>query len=144
VGIYKVGWGAGFANEVLPAYPLLNAKVWSADAPGSEHVVLPSGEEDVWLTGTHEFVGGDVGWIEPVGSGGVTGWEGATGWKAFLAWARQSNVVRFYPDRDTPLTYVDAYLVEPRQGEPQKGEDFLYSFRLVLRSSDGTPFEGIE
>jgi hypothetical protein len=139
----KITWGTSYANTLSIGYPLDQASTWSEPREGSEQAVAPSGEVDAWTVGTDEYLAGSVRWIptsttaDPV----ATGWDGATGFSAFLAWARDMNAFRFYPDA-TSGTYFDAVLVEPLKGEPGLEEDGCRTLRIKIRSTADSPFTG--
>jgi len=136
--IPKITWGTSFANTLNFGFPLDNPVAWNDPREGSEVLVMESGARDAWTLGTDEFLAGDVRWIpgqnttDPV----ATGWDGSTGFKAFLAWARDMNKLRFYPDKNSG-TYHTCYLVEPLKGEPPAEPDGTRRIRLVI-VDDGT------
>lgn len=138
----KITWGTSFANTLTIAY-VDDPVAYPEPRGGSEWAMSPSGVEDAWMVGDDEFLAFVAGWIpttdttDPV----ATGWDGATGWAAFLAWARDKNVFRFFPDADS-ATYQTAYLAEPMRGPPELEDDGTRRLSILLRSSDGTAFTG--
>lgn len=102
----RIRWGASFGNDLVLGYPLDDAIAYSLPREGSDWAIAPSGAEDAWIVGTDYFLEGDVRWIpgEPRTDRPATGWDyhaaagDARGVEAFLAWARQKNTLRYYPD----------------------------------------------
>jgi hypothetical protein len=133
--LFKITWGAAFANTLLPAYPLDKATAYAEPKEGQETVKLGSGVEDAWALTEDQVLEGDVRWLT------MAEWDGATGWRAFLAWARQKNVFRFYPDKDSG-TYYSCYIQEPTAGPPTLEDDMTRSVHLKLRTSDDSPITG--
>lgn len=138
-----VKWGVGYANTLRAGYLLDNVTGWDEPRAGSDAVQAPSGVEESWIVGTDYLLAGDLTFIpqsdttDPV----ATGWSGATGVRAFLAWGRDKNVLRFYPDATDAATYIECYLVEPMTGEPASEQDGTRRVKLKLRNST-TPFDG--
>src|SRR5581483_7393698 len=116
-----IKWGAAFANTLHVGYWLDNVNAWDEPRAGSETVQSPSGAEDAWDVGTDYYLAGDITFIPTTDTADplATGWDGTTGVRAFLAWARDKNLLRFYPDATDATTHIDCYLVEPMQGPPQ-------------------------
>ena len=143
--IPQITWGTSFANTLSFGYPLSLTRAWTADREGSEYAKGASGAQDAWITGTDAFLRGDWTWIPPSdGTDPVaTGWDGATGVDAFLAWARQGNAFRFYPNKDVG-TYIECYLVSPEGGRPpdtpEDGWHHILGF--TIRSVSGSAFTG--
>jgi hypothetical protein len=138
----KILWGAGFANTLNVGYLLDNVKAGDEPRAGSAFDQAPSGVEDSWITGFDFILEAELRWIPPVNTASpvATGWDGTTGVRAFLAWARQKNVVRFYPDA-TSGTSIDCYLADPMQGYGDVETDGTRRLPLKLRNSS-TAFDG--
>lgn len=66
------------------------------------------------------------------------------GWRAFLAWAREANVFRWYPDVDHPAVYYPMRLVEPLtdSGLTLERGSRHRALRLVMRTSDRSVLTG--
>ena len=94
------------------------------------------------MTGHFQFLRATVKFLAPTSVAGATGWDGTTGWRAFLEWAREGNVFRFYPDKNTLGTFVDCYLIEPMFDGGSLLDDFTRELPVLFRSDDGTPFTG--
>lgn len=139
----KILWGAAFANTLNVAQPLDSAVSYPVPREGSEWNQGPSGVRDAWIIGDDQRLTGDVRWIPTadVASPAATGWDGAAGWRAFLQWARGARVFRFFPDAAL-AAYVEAYLIDPMQGEPGLEEDGSRSLRITIESADGSAFDG--
>lgn len=139
-GIYrgtvpKIAWGTGFADTLTFAQPLDVANCYSGSPAGWEPVTVEAvnGERDGWAHATFEFLEGVVKRIPRVDTGGVTGWEGATGWDAFLAWARDANPFRFYPDASAG-TYWEVLLWAPlEEGQHEEAWSRHRELRIVMR-----------
>ncbi len=133
--IPKITWGGSFANTLQPATPLDDPVAFTRPMDGHKVVKNPSGTQDAWHVGMEYVLEGSVRWIPSANTsyGGitVTGWDGATGWDAFLEWARDKNLLRFYPDKDVG-SYVTCYLDGPMEGPPQKEGTGEGVVRLVL------------
>lgn len=131
----KILWGASFANTLSFGYPLDSVKAGDEPRAGSSVDQAPSGVEDAWTVGTDYVLAASVRYIPQTDTASpvATGWDGATGFRAFLAWARDKNLVRFYPDKDAG-TFIDCYLVEPMTGQPELEEDGTRVLALKLRS----------
>jgi hypothetical protein len=138
----KILWGAAFANTLAIGYWLDNTAAGDEPRPGSEVVQAPSGIEEAWTIGTDFLLTGEVRYIPPTDTATpvATGWDGATGFRAFLAWARDKNVIRFYPDA-TAGTSIDCYLVEPMTGQAAPEADGTRRVVLKLRNTT-TAFDG--
>jgi hypothetical protein len=137
-------WGASYVNTLTFGYPLYNGRAYSDPSLGSERARAPSGVMDAWKPGDDQVLEGDARWIPTTDSSNpvATGWDGATGWREFLEWARDANVVRFVPDKDTPGTYIESYLLEPWEGPPgREDDDGTKQVHLKLLST-GTAFSG--
>ena len=138
----KITWGAAFANTVSIAYPLDSVSAGDEPRAGSSFDRVSSGVEDAWITGTDYLLTADIRWIPQVDTATplATGWDGATGVRAFLAWARQKNQLRFFPDAASG-TYITCYLAEPMQGLPSAESDgsrkLTFTFRSASTAWDG-------
>ena len=132
----KILWGSGFANTLSFGYPLDNVVAGDEPRAGSSVDQAPSGVEDAWTVGTDYVLSADVRYIPQADtvSPTATGWDGATGFRAFLAWARDKNLVRFYPDKDAG-TFIDSYLVDPMTGQGSLEEDGTKRVTLKLRNA---------
>lgn len=114
----RIRWGSGspgYTNELIFRTPLDEAVAWGEPSVGSAFAVAPSGVEDAWLEAYEYFLAGAARHIptaDVVSLPPATGWEGAAGWDALLAWAREKNLLRFYPDGrnllDNPSLALDA------------------------------------
>lgn len=138
-------WGSGFVNTIDIGQPLDNAVTYSEPRENSEFTKTPSGVEDSWVTGDDEFLAGDIRYIptaDATSPNAASGWDAADGWHAFLKWARKKNVFRFVPDKTDTGTYIECYLVEPMRGEPAREPNGERRLRLVIRSTDDSPFTG--
>ncbi len=134
--LWRITWGAGFANELLGAYPLDAAVAFSQPREGSEWVQGPSGVESAWIVGHDQVLSGQWRWIT------AAQWDGATGVRAFLESARAKAVFRFYPDRiGAPSLFYTCYLANP-DVTPEQESDFTRRLTLVMRERDGNPFTG--
>jgi hypothetical protein len=129
----KILWGAGFANTLLVELPLDNVKRGPTPRAGSSTSQAPSGVEDAWTVGTDYLLTAELRHIPRDATATATGWDGATGVGEFLTWARDKNLLRFYPDKDLG-TFIDSYLVEPMQGEGEPEEDGTTRLLLKLRN----------
>jgi hypothetical protein len=138
----KILWGAAFANTLNIGYPLDNVRAGSTPRDGSEFDQAVSGVEDAWIVGTDYVLMGDVRWIPQsnVASPLATGWDGATGFRAFLEFARQKNLIRFYPDA-TLGTFIDSYLVDPLRDPADSESDGSRRLTLKIRQSS-TAYDG--
>lgn len=138
-----IKWGAAFANTLSIGYWLDNVSAGDEPRAGSETVQTPSGVEDSWTVGTDYILNGDVRFIPPADTASpvATGWDGATGFRAFLAWARDKNLVRFYPDATDAATHTDCYLVSPMTGQGASEADGTRMVSLKLRNSTAA-FDG--
>lgn len=138
----KILWGAAFVNTLSIGYPLDNVLAGETPRDGSTFDQSPSGIEDAWIVGTDFVLEGDVRWIPQVDTATpvATGWDGGTGFRAFLAWARQKNVVRFYPDAGAGTT-IDCYLAAPMEGSGESESDGTRRVRIRLRNPT-TAFDG--
>lgn len=139
----KILWGAAFANTLNIGYPLDNVIAGDSPRDGSETIQGPDGGEDAWTIGWDYILQGDIRWIPQtnVASPLATGWDGATGFRAFLQFARDKNLIRFYPDV-TVGTFIDSYFVAPMQDPPPSESDGtrrLTGFRIrnVTTAYDG-------
>lgn len=139
-----ITWDTGFTKQIDIGYPLLNTTSYSQPAPGSEFVRTPGGVTDAWVTGDDQILEGDVSFVPPSDATNPvrSGWDAADGWRAFFEWARRGNIFRFIPDKDTPGTYITCYLVEPMGGATGTEIDGTRTFRIKIRSSDGSSFDG--
>lgn len=140
-------WGDTLANTLYFGYWFDESLSYSLPRAGSEQVQGSSGVEDSWDEGTDQYLEGRARYIPRVTGNtpegfSATGWEGATGWAAFLAWARLKNVFRFCPDRSDLATYTESYLVAPITERPELEEDFTRALTMLIRSVDGSPYEG--
>lgn len=138
----KILWGAGFANTLSLGYPLDNISAGDEPRAGSSVDQAPSGVEDAWTVGTDYVLGADVRYIPQADTAVpvATGWDGATGFREFLKYARDKNLVRFYPDKDAG-TYIDSYLVDPMTGQGDLEDDGTRRVRVKLRNP-ATPYDG--
>lgn len=143
--LYKIAWGATFANTLNGGYPLDNVRVGPQPREGSEWNEAPSGERDAWYLGTNYYLEGDVGWVPGVDTTDpvATGWDGATGWQEFLIWAWKLNTFRFYPDRvGASATYFPCQIVAPMSFEDVTTEDDgTMSLRIRIVRTDGGRFD---
>jgi hypothetical protein len=132
----KITWGAGFSNTLSIGYLLDNVKCGDEPRAGSFFDQAPSGVEDSWITGVDYILEAELRWIPPANTTSplATGWDGTTGVRAFLAYARQKNVVRFYPDAASG-TSIDCYLADPMQGHGDVETDGTRRLPLKLRNS---------
>jgi hypothetical protein len=132
-----------------------NVLSWPKPAEGSELRRLPGGAADSWITGTDQFLRGDVRWVPTITEtvpAFSTGWDGGgvaqvpavlVGWVDFLANARAGKAVRWVPNRNSAIDrYRDVVLVEPFLEEPDQETDGSRRLRLVFASVDGSPFKG--
>lgn len=138
----KILWGAAFANTLSIGYRLDNVIAGPEPRAGSETAQAPSGVEDAWTIGTDYILEADIAFIPQTDTASplATGWDGATGFAAFLSWARDKNLIRFYPDKDAG-TFIDSYLVEPMAGQGQPETDATRRVRLRIRNAS-TPYDG--
>lgn len=139
----KILWGAALANTLNVGYWLDNVTAWDEPRAGSEQAQAPSGVEDAWTVGRDYYLQADITWIPQTNTASplATGWDGAAGVREFLAWARDKNLIRFYPDANDAATHIDCYLVDPMNGSPAPEVDG--SRRLTLKIRNGaTPFDG--
>lgn len=131
----KILWGAAFANTLYLGYALDNVVRGPEPRAGSSYDQAPSGVEDAWTVGTDHVLAFDVRYIphedtvDPV----ATGWDGATGFDEFLTYARDKNVIRFYPDKDG-AGYFDSYLVEPMTGQGTPEDDGTTRISMKIRN----------
>lgn len=134
--IPKILWGAAFANTLNVGYRLDNVKSWDEPRQGGAVDQAPSGVEDAWTVGVDYVLEGELRWIPQTDTTTplATGWNGALGVRAFLQWARDKNVVRFYPDAASG-TFIDCYLVEPMKGGGEVEEDGTRRVVFRLRNS---------
>lgn len=144
----KIVWGDAYEKTLNLGYQLDEATTYPKPRDGSEDLQGSSGVEDAWDEGTDYYIEGAVRYV-PKDSGltpegnNVTGWDGVDGWRDFLVWAWRKNVLRFYPDRvGAPATYLNCYLVAPRDEKPERESNGDRTFPLVLRTSDGAVPEG--
>lgn len=143
-GIYrgvlpKITWGAAFANTIVFARPLDDPVSWPEPVDASA-TPCKNGEEDGWTHGDRWFLSGRVRRVPRVDTAGVTGWEGATGWDAFLAWARDEQAARFYPDA-AGGTFFLVYVLQPEAGHEEEISRHR-QFELVLQSADNAEIAG--
>lgn len=138
----KILWGSAFANTLSIGYPLDNTIVGDEPRSGSQQVQGASGLEEAWTVGTDYVLQGDVRWIPQTDTvtPAATGWDGTTGFRAFLAWARDKNVIRFYPDSGAG-TYIDSYLVDPMGGQGSTESDGTRRVTLKIRNTS-TAYDG--
>lgn len=138
----KFTWGGSFANTLNIGYPLDNVTAGDEPRAGSVFDQSVAGEEDAWITGVDYVITADIRWIPQVNSTGptATGWDGSTGVRAFLAWCRQKNAVRFFPDT-TSGTYITCYLKEPMTGQGTAESDGTRKLTITLRNTT-TAFDG--
>lgn len=134
--IPKITWEASFANTLNIGYPLDNAVSYSRPMEGSEWNKSPAGVEDAWIVATEQLLEGDCRWIPSAttttpGGDAITGWDGATGWNAFLAWVRDKNKFRFYPDKGSG-TYHTCYIEEPMSGAPGSEREGERRVRIII------------
>lgn len=138
----KILWGTSFANTLSFGYPLDSVVAGDEPRAGSSFDQAPSGVEDAWIVGTDYVLAAEARYIPQADTASpvATGWDGATGVRAFLAWARDKNVVRFYPDKDGG-TFIDSYLVEPMTGQGALEEDGTKRVAFKLRNAS-TAYDG--
>ena len=138
----KITWGAAFANTVDFGYPLDNVTAGDEPRAGSVFDRSTAGVEDAWITGVDYLLTAEHRWIPQVDTAAplATGWDGATGVRAWLAWARQKNAYRFYPDA-TSGTYITCYLADPMQGVPAYESDGTRKLTATHRNIT-TPWDG--
>lgn len=143
--IPKFTWGPAYANVLNCGFPLDNPTCYSEPRDGSETGQSTAGYEDAWTTGTDQYLEGDIRWIpksDTTTPAVATGWDGTTGFNAFLAWMRDKNQARFFPD-NTSGTYQPVYLVEPLKGKPvTEMADGTRKISIKLRTADQSPFTG--
>jgi hypothetical protein len=138
----KFLWGAGFANTLSIGYRLDNVKCGDEPRAGSAFDQTPSGVEDSWITGFDYTLEAEIRWIPATDTASplATGWDGAAGVRAFLQWARQKNVLRFYPDASGG-TFIDSYLVDPMQGWGDVETDGTRRLPIKIRNAT-TSYDG--
>ncbi|MGN6110834.1 MAG: hypothetical protein ACTHU0_37375 [Kofleriaceae bacterium] len=140
-----ITWHPGGSPTILYiGYPLDNVVAGPEPRAGFEVAQAPSGVEDAWDAGTDYVLEGDVRWIPPNDTATplATGWDNpSSGFAAFLTYARQKNVIYFYPDQNDLLTYIACYLVEPLGAAGEREPDGTRHVRIKLRNST-TPFAG--
>ena len=138
----KITWGASFANTLNIAYPVDNVTAGDEPRAGSTFDRSVSGVEDAWIAGTDYLLTADIRWIPQVDTTTplATGFDGATGVRAFLAWARQKNPLRWFPDAASG-TFITCYLAEPVQGLPPAESDGTRKLTVTLRNVT-TAFDG--
>ncbi len=137
--IPQITWGTSFTNTLNIGYPLDNWTAYSRPREGSQWSMGVSGLEDSWILGTDYILEGDIRWIptNDTVSPSATGWDGATGWRSFLEYAREKNIIRFYPDKSAGL-YHECYLVSPMTEAPELEPDGTRRIRLSVRSTSGS------
>lgn len=145
--IPRITWGAAFANQLDIRDPV-NALNYQVPAEGSEFDTNPSsGSADSWIYGPEQMLEVTIRWI-PIANtttpAVATGYDGATGWRAFLNWAREMNVFRWIPDKDSPGTYYPMLLVEPLMegGVALERGSRHRSLTLTMRTSDRSVVTG--
>jgi hypothetical protein len=133
--IPKITWSGSFASTLNIGYALDDYAAYSTYREGSEFAQATSGIEDAWVIGIDYMLEGTIRWIPTTNTTNPTqtGWDGTTGVRAFLDWARQKNVFRFYPDKDS-ATYITSYLVNPLDGKHTLEPDGTRQFRIVIRN----------
>ena len=138
----KFTWGAAFVNALSIGYPLDSVKAGDEPRAGSAFDRSVAGIEDSWITGTDYLLTAMVRYIPQVDSASplATGWDGTTGFRAFLAYARQKNLVRFFPDA-TSGTFVACYVADPMQGTPDYETDGARKLTITLRNTTAA-FDG--
>jgi hypothetical protein len=138
----KILWGPGLANVLNVGYPLDNVKTGHELREGSSIDRAPSGSEDTWKVGTDYLLSADITWIPKDNTAAplATGWDGAAGFDAFLEWARDKNVMRFYPDA-AGGAFVDCILAEPMKGQGDLETDGTRRVSVILRRTDAR-FDG--
>lgn len=139
----KILWGAAFANTLNIGYPVDHFKAGSTPRAGSAFIQTPGGVEDAWTVGTDYTLEGVFRWIPQTSTSSplATGWDTAsTGFRLFLEWARDKNVIRYYPDAATG-TYVDSYWVEPMEGAPDPEADGTRTLPFKIRNAS-TAYDG--
>lgn len=138
----KITWGTGYANTLDIGYPIDNWIASSRAFSESTFVQIESGEEDAWIINTEYYLEGDIRFIPGTNRSNPTrtGWDGSIGFNAFLLWARDKNIFRFYPNKDTG-TYIESYLVEPTTTAPTIEPDGTRTIRLYIRNAT-TPYDG--
>lgn len=148
-GIYRglrpqITWGASFANTLVFAQPLDNATCYSRDTVEAQRVAARNFESDGFAYGSRGILTGMVRRIPRVDTGSVTGWEGATGWDAFLAWARDAQPFRWYPDIvGNPSLYWTCYFADDEDPEGHDEEITRHrTLTLTMRQADDAWFEG--
>lgn len=129
----KILWGPSFASTLSIGYPLDNVTAGSEPRAGSVFHQAASGVEDAWVAGLDYELTADVRWIPQTSTSSplATGWD--DGFRSFLEWARQKNVLRFYPDAANVFVFVDCYLVDPMQGYGAFESDGSRKVTLTLR-----------
>ena len=138
----KITWGASFANTLSIAYPLDAVTAGDEPRTGSSFDRSVSGVEDGWITGVDYLLTAEIRWIPQVDTAVplATGFDGTTGVRAFLAWARQKNPFRWFPDAASG-TFITAYLAEPMQGVPTAESDGSRKLTVTFRNTT-TPWDG--
>lgn len=138
----KILWGAAFVNTINVGYPLDNVTAGDEPRAGSVFDQSVSGLEDSWITGRDYLLTGDLRHIPQTDTTSpvATGWDGATGVREFLAYARQKNVIRFYPDASAGA-FIDCYLSDPMKGAGSTETNGLRKLTITLRNTT-TAFDG--
>ena len=138
----KILWGPGFVNVLSLGYPLDNVTRGPEPRSGSSVDQAPSGVEDAWTVGVDYTLTADYRYIPQADTAApvATGWDGATGFAEFLSWARDKNLLRFYPDA-AGGTFIDSYLVDPMSGQGDLEADGTTRVTMKLRNPT-TRYEG--
>jgi hypothetical protein len=148
--LWKITWGAAYANTWTAGHFLNNPKAGPQPAEGSDFLVLESGVEDAYVALTDEMLRGEVHHLPYAPAGGVTGWDGAAssgdgeGVRDALTWLRAKNVGRFYPDAAI-ASYWEFYLKSPMTDDEiefHASAPWLRRFPLVMKSIDSTALTG--
>jgi len=139
----KITWKSGFAKTLDIGYLVDNPVSYGRPRDGSEVDVGSGGQRDSWILGTDYFLEVDIRWIPGTDTTNPTasGWDATDGWEDFLAWVREQNIFRWYPDKDQS-GYNNCKLVEPFQQKPDREEDGTARIRLVMVDTDGNEFTG--
>jgi hypothetical protein len=122
----------------------------SGDEPraGSEFERMPSGVEDAWVVGWDEIFEGQIRWVPPLLTDGLSGWYGQDpaigvdcGVKAMLRAGREKQPLVWVPDRSACRVNQSVYLAAPLQGIPDPEPNGYRRFGIKLVSD--SVFEGL-